>query len=147
MRLTGRNRSHRPTPAVRRPGASVARRADDGFAVIDALMALMILSITISLTLAAGITSRRVAAAAEEAREAETALAMLLAGSQGRGAIGVSSGQLGRFDWRREVAVSTLPDANAETRLCRISVSLRASGQRRIYRAATLRSCRVELTP
>jgi hypothetical protein len=112
-------------------------RANDGFAAIDALVALTIISTTIILSLGAVETGRRAALAGAETRRAGDLMQYLLGAAPLRP--GSASGEANGFVWRVDTepeAVSTL----ASLRLCDRSARLvsRASGRRYAMRTAAI---------
>ena len=73
---------------------------DSGFAAVDALVALMILAITITLSLRAVETAKRAATSADEMRQATQVMRGLLEAPLAKR--GVQTGQTAAFDWRLE---------------------------------------------
>ena len=124
-------------PASRRLADGAA-----GFAAVDALVALVILSSALGLTLAATQNARKVAAQAARTRQAEALCRYLLA--TGAGVIGATAGRASDLDWRLEVRrVST--DAHApQSRLCDASVAVRASNGGRTFTMSTTTFCHDE---
>lgn len=121
---------------VRRWGR-LGHRADDGFAAVDALVALAVLSATIVFSLAALHTSRLAAEAALEARQAGQLLKELLDGTAGQP--GVVTGQNARFAWRVEVQPPVL--VAGASALCRREAEARARRTGRAYALTSARVC------
>jgi hypothetical protein len=113
--------------------------AEAGFAAIDALTALAILSVTLGLAVQAVDTARRTALAALEARRAEAALDGLL-GPQAR-ALGVTTGAWPGFDWSLQVEPLDPATDASPSRLCRRALALTARPSGRVYRASTVGPC------
>jgi hypothetical protein len=114
--------------------------ASDGFAAVDALVALTILAATIALSLQAAAAAQRVAASAQEIRKANTLLRYLIqsvpAGGQGRSET---------FLWDVELApLGTERDGSA-VQLCRHSATARDQRSGRRYTLATLAICPARL--
>ena len=123
--------------ARRRP-----RQDDQGFAAVDALVALTLLSLTIGLSLVGAQTAQRAAARAQEARRASNVLRALLevtpAGSAER------QGSDGAFAWRYVAAPLTDQGAVPPLRLCRRSAEATSLQGGRRYRLETLAPCPVQ---
>jgi hypothetical protein len=84
----------------------------DGFAAVDAMVALLILSTTIVFALAAAETARHAATAAEETRRATTLLRYLMDSAPSN--IGDQSGRANGFEWRvavRQAEPTGVPSA------------------------------------
>lgn len=113
----------------------------DGFAAVDALLALMILSITLIFSLAAAHTARRAADSAARTREADQILQGLL--QTAPHAIGETQGRAGRFEWR----VTTQPSQSdvrwPNAQICLRSAQVRAIGTGRLYGLSTAEICPV----
>lgn len=109
----------------------------DGYAAVDALVGLMILSSTIILALAASGQARQVSEAALEARRAQSNLIYLLetvaANPQG------GEGVIDRFRWRLEVAPASSPAAGLK--LCQVQAELKSLRSGRRYHAQTTEPC------
>ena len=122
-------RSHRPGRAAEA----------EGFAAVDALVALTILSTTLILSLGAVETSRRAALSADETRRANELLLYLIDAAPGR--VGETSGRSGGFEWRTQVRVAAGPHM-ATLQICDRSAKLvsRRSGRR--FSLASARLCK-----
>jgi hypothetical protein len=86
--------------------------SSDGFAAVDAMVALMILATTLVLAIGAAETARRTAVAAEETRRATTLLRYLL--DTAPPAVGGQSGRANGFSWQvdvRQAAPTSVPGA------------------------------------
>jgi len=127
----------------RRP-AAVSRRArhEDsraGYALTDALVAMLILAVTLITSLGALGQARRAAAVAWEVRRADTLIAHLIEAAPHRYA--ASAGTSDGFAWLVE---TTATGADRPVAVCRRAVSLENGRSGRLYRAATLEACPVE---
>lgn len=111
-----------------------------GFALIDALVALMILSITMGLTLTAVQTARQAAVAAAEAHRAEDLLRYLLDTTPA--IVGTLQGRTPTFQWRLDTSVANGPQGTAEIEICGRSAQVRGLGTGRHYRFDTAAICR-----
>lgn len=100
---------------------------EDGFAAVDALTALVILSTTITLSIGALSVARRAERAASEAATARSTLQFLLA--EPVRTVGMYSGSNLAFDWTLQVDAEGA--ASAPVRVCvqRLSARSRASGK------------------
>lgn len=105
----------------------------EGFAAVDALVALLLLATTLSLVLGAQTSGRKLAAAAVETRLATVELGQLL----DRGTAGEANGRTGPFVWRSsEQRLSS----TSET-LCARRAEVRATRSGRVYRMRTTAPC------
>jgi hypothetical protein len=130
----GRKRLERPwVGRPRRPD-----RAEAGIAAVDALVALTILSATITLSLQALDTARRVADLAAETHHADVFLRRLLDAPVS--SFGLISGRSDRFDWRMSVIAQTAA-SGANPSLCRRAIALTSIKSGRSYAAATIAAC------
>jgi hypothetical protein len=111
---------------------------DEGFAAVDALVALTIFATTIALVLQGAHTARRLAEAAAETRQA-TALGQYLLGTAPK-APGVSSGRSDGFVWKVNVAASPAPGL-AQVALCHRSIELTGAASGRRYAFSTADIC------
>jgi hypothetical protein len=110
----------------------------EGFAAIDAITALAILSITIALCIQAGSTSLKAVRAAREIRRAEALGRFVLA----LPVRGPRAGETPQFTWRVEVARDmTAPAAQAGLILCRRTVSAVARQGGRRFGWETVTPC------
>ena len=116
------------------------RTADDadGFAAVDALVALTILSTTLILSLGAAETARRASVSAAETRQASELLHYLIDATPGR--IGAASGRASGFDWRVDVRVSAAAHGPV-LQLCDRSARLTSRQSGRRYALASARIC------
>lgn len=114
----------------------LAASGDDGYAVIDALVALMILSVTVVLGLVALQQTVGVSEAAWEARQAHTLIRHVM--NTGPRDLGGAAGEAQGFSWRLE---TQLTGADRPIPICRRAVSLVAADSGRGYKAATLTPC------
>lgn len=119
-------------------GALRGGKADDGFAAVDAIVALVILATTVTLSLIAGRTAVQLALAATETRSAEGELRYLLAAApQSPGAV---SGRNAGFDWQ----VATVPikvSKRSNVRICEQIATARSLTTGRGYRFVTDKAC------
>jgi hypothetical protein len=120
-------------PSSRKLGAS------DGFAAVDALVALTILAATIALSLEAAASATHAAASASEVREADTLLRYLLQSHQGD-----EGGRSDRFAWRVEVTPLGPVKAGGTFQLCKHAAQARDQRSGRRYTLATLVACPAE---
>lgn len=111
--------------------------ADAGFAAVDALVALVVLSTCLGLTLAAAHASRRAGDAAAEYGQAQALLRYLVQTAPATPSR--ADGRSGALAWTREV--SQIGGQSMRPRLCRVQVELRGDKSRRRYRLATDRAC------
>lgn len=100
--------------------AEVVDRSDDsqsdGFAAVDALVALTVLSSTIILTLAATQVARRAANDALETRRASELMQFIVLSEPHK--IGDRTGRASGFRWRLETAQSTIAVNGATPPIC-----------------------------
>lgn len=121
---------------VRCAGGRAPDAATGGYAAVDALVALIILSLTVILSLGAFQTAARAARVAAEAEAAKTLLARLV-DAEPKDLAG-SSGNTPVFAW----AVETQPTAsNALIDVCRRAANLVAWRSGRHYGAVTFVTC------
>ncbi len=113
----------------------VGDQQQGGFGTVDAIMALMVLAITISMTLAAGTVAAKLSRAAIEAREADQILAYLI-NDENTQAVS-SSGNSGKFAWTLTVE----PLAQSDLRVCRRSAEVRATHSQKSYRLVLDEAC------
>lgn len=118
---------------------STLDEADGGFAAADALVALMILSTTVVLSLGAMETATRAGAAAAESQRATTLLRYLLdtAPISPSAVRGVTDG----FDWSLNVTPSANPSGIPSAPLCIRTASLRDAKAGRTYQLADEAIC------
>jgi len=115
-----------------------------GFAAVDALVALVILSTTLAMGLVATDSARKVAASAAAIRRAEALARDLLADSPYR--VGISSGRSAGLDWRLEVTPLSPVSTAERSRLCQASAAIRAGARGRTFTLTTVDACRPETT-
>lgn len=134
----GRPRRSFGKPALRRGdgGFSVANGATAGFASVDALVALTILTSTIVLALTAGDTARRNAAASLEARQMANLLESLMAEPPQSG---TRSGRAGELRWT--VASMITPVEPFGLSLCRRTASVAGLRSERLRTVETQAIC------
>lgn len=124
---------------AQRASASKRPRAvagSDGFAAVDALVALTILAATIALSLEAATNAAHAAAAADEVRRADTLLQYLLQSRQTG-----EAGHSDRFTWSVDVTPLAAPQAGHALELCRHAAEAREPRSGRRYTLATLAIC------
>jgi len=112
---------------------------DEGFAAIDAMVALVILSTTIILSLGAVETARRASVAAAEIRHATGLMQGLLETAPRQ--VGVVDGQADGFAYRVATAVSKTNPASQWVQLCDRTVSVRNVRTGRNYILADAEVC------
>lgn len=118
-------------------GPSTTTEHDEGFAAVDALTALAILAVTITLSIVALSVAGRAQRAATEANAARTTLQELL--SEPVGQPGLYSGSNRLFNWTLQVGdISTNPSL---VRLCAQKVSVRSKTSGKLYVASSQRQC------
>jgi hypothetical protein len=122
---------------VRRPIAGRAR--DAGYALTDALVAMLILSLALVLSLRALGQAREVADVAWEIRRADSLLAYLIEAAPHR--YEASGGTSDGFRWTVETAIT---GAERPVEVCRRAVALKNLKSGRAYAAATLETCPLE---
>jgi hypothetical protein len=113
-----------------------------GFAAVDALVALVILSGALGLSLVATQSAGKVAAQAARTRQAEALCRYLLA--TGADEVGVTAGRSSGLDWRLEVKRVSTDSRAPESRLCEASAAVRAPGRGRTFAMATTVVCQAE---
>jgi hypothetical protein len=116
-------------------GAAVRRRdGSAGFAAVDALVALTLLSTTLVLALQAASTVQKTSAAALEGRRAKALLDYLMVSD--RPAAGHWSGVSGDLRWNLAIRPQTTPET-----VCRRSALARSEKSNRRYEVSTLEPC------
>ena len=126
-----------------RPSATPAN--DSGFAAVDALVALMILTISIVLCLRAVETARHAAIAADEARHATQLLAGLLDAAPRKA--GGLAGRSPTFSWTVEVTHAEAGMGVSGASLCGRLAKAVSLNTRRVYTLSTTDVCPREATP
>jgi hypothetical protein len=112
---------------------------DEGYALVDALVALLIFAIAMAFSLQAGRQARLAADQAREVREAQVLLAHLI--ETGPSRFEDAMGATGGFTWRIE---TRLTGAEQPIAICHRQVAIRNARTQRAYQLATLGSCPVE---
>jgi hypothetical protein len=112
-------------------------RGQDGFAVVDALVAVTILSSSLALSLMAAQVGGRASRSAAETRDAEMLLRERLESTAGQS--GVWSGRDRGLDWRIEAQVSGASPARRAAPCVRAASAKAAHG--RTYRIVTIDTC------
>ncbi|WP_165189883.1 hypothetical protein [Caulobacter soli] len=112
-------------------------RGQEGFAAVDALVAVTILSSSLALSLMAVQVGARASRSAGETRDAELLLRERLESTTGEA--GVWSGHDQGLDWRVEAHVAGDTSPHRATPCVRTASAKAASG--RIYRIATVDTC------
>ncbi len=106
---------------------------------MDAMVALVILSTTIILSLGAVETARRASVAAAEIRRATGLMEGLLETAPRQE--GVAAGRANGFDWRLETTASPTNSAAQLVRLCDRTVSVRSLASGRGFRLTDAEVC------
>lgn len=114
---------------------------DAGFAAVDALTALVILSTTIALSIGALSSARKIGQAATEASAARTTLQLIIA--EPSRLPGSYAGVSGNFDWTLQVTDESAP--SAPLRVCAQKASVRPWLGGRRYELETRRPCPSDL--
>ncbi|MDR3511017.1 MAG: hypothetical protein P4L73_05245 [Caulobacteraceae bacterium] len=139
MSARGRNSGLRG-PYGRAAACEVSDSAgEEGFAAVDALVALTLLAMTLALTIVAAQTAQKLAARALETRRADTLLRYVL--SSGPHVMGSESGEVAGFHWTLTTAPSLIAAGASAPPLCTRIVSARAGGAGRLYQMATSEVC------
>jgi Tfp pilus assembly protein PilV len=113
-------------------------RATDGFAAVDAMVALLILSVTIVFSLEAVQTAKRAATAAEETRRATALLRYLV--DSAPDAVSQQSGRANGFGWRVDVRAGA-PSGVPMAVVCEQTADLVSEKTGRRFRLATAVIC------
>ncbi len=119
----------------REPGLA---EGQGGFAAVDALVAVTILSSSLALSLTAAQIGARASRAAAETHDAELILRDRLVLTGGR--VGVWSGRDQGLDWRVEARLAD-PNHIDRTGPCIRTASAKAVRTSRVYRLATVDTC------
>jgi Tfp pilus assembly protein PilV len=112
-------------------------RGQDGFAAVDALVAVTILSSSLALSLMAAQVGGRASHSADETRDAQLLLRERLETTAGRA--GAWSGHVRGLDWRVEAHLTETAQARRAAPCARTASAKAASG--RTYRIATVDIC------
>jgi len=107
-----------------------------GYAVVDAMTAMLILALTAILSLQALDVTRKAAERTAELRGADALIGALLADGPRR--FGAVEGRDAGFGWRLEIQAT---GADRPIELCRRAVELRSERSGRAYGAVTLETC------
>ncbi len=118
------------------------RQDDWGFAAVDALVALTLLSMTIGLSLVGAQTAQRAAATAQEARRAASLLRALM--DDAPAGLAERQGSDAAFAWRYAATPLTDQGAAPPLRLCRRIAEAASLKDGRRYRLETLAPCPVQ---
>jgi hypothetical protein len=124
---------------VRIGAAARSWNGGEGFAAVDALVALTVLALTISLSLQSLETARRLAARTVEIRQASALLQYLV--DAGAREPGDRTGVQDRLRWRLVVAVEPDNSQAPALKLCRRTATVTDAGSRRTYRLESLEFC------
>ncbi|HEX3365603.1 hypothetical protein [Phenylobacterium sp.] len=119
------------------------RSKDDGpeagYALVDALVGMLILALAVIFSLDAGHEARVVADQAQEVSRAHTLLTQLL--ESGPRSFNDATGTSGAFDWTIETRTT---GGERPIAVCHRQVKLTNVATKRAYQAATLETCPVE---
>lgn len=121
----------RLTPASGRSG-------EEGYALIDALVGLLIIALGIVFSLQAGRQAKVAADQAWEVRRAQTLLAQLM--ETGPRSLEDATGETDAFTWRVETRIT---GGERPIEVCHRQVTLTNQRSQRTYQAATLETCPV----
>lgn len=121
---------------TRDPRRAPAPRAADGFAAVDALAALSIISVSTIAGLAVVQQAEKVAGRAAEVRRAHTLMDFLLAAAPR--SFESASGAEDEFSWRVETAPV---GADRPVAICRRAIVVQSLASGRVYDTATLETC------
>jgi hypothetical protein len=123
-------------------GRSALPSADDGYAAVDAMVALTILSTTLILAISAASVAARDAAGADEMRRASDLMAYLI---DSRGdEPGPTSGRADGFDWSLSIQSPASSTLDLALQTCARSVALTAVSSGRHYELKSGRLCAVK---
>ena len=114
----------------------------EGFAAVDALVAITILALSLALSLTAAQVGVRASRAAGETRDAELILRDHL--EQTAGQVGVWSGQDQGLTWRVEAQAADITSHGQAAGPCMRVASARARLTGRVYRMATANACSLQ---
>jgi hypothetical protein len=119
-------------------GVSAARKRR-GFAVVDSVIALLVMASSLALTITASQVARKAALAADEMRRADRVLNYLV--ERAAGFSGRRSGQMSGLLWQVDVSSDSVILAQSETRLCRLTFRVQSQASGRVFTASTERFC------
>lgn len=107
-----------------------------GYALTDAIVAMLILSMSLAICFGALARARDAAAAAEEMRRADALISYLMTTTPHREV--PSSGVTDGFKWTLRLGIT---GAERPIAVCQRDVALESSKSGRVFRAATLETC------
>jgi len=110
--------------------------AEAGYIVVDALVALVVITLTVSLTLAAAQQAAQAAKQARDIRQADALMRDLLVSGPRR--LETTTGTTGTFTWSLQ---TQLTGAEQPISVCRRYVQLTSTASARHYWASTLETC------
>jgi hypothetical protein len=139
LALRSVRRKRRGSSAYTVSAASSKGSDAEGFAAVDALVALTLIATTLALAIVATQTAQRTSLKALELRRADTLLKYLLLARPH--ALGVQQGNTDGFVWTVTTAPSHIAASNPA--ICTRTASTRAVTSGRAYRMATSESCPV----
>jgi hypothetical protein len=113
-----------------------AAETDSGFAAVDAIVALMIISLTLGLSYAAIQNAEASGRMADEATRADALLRDLIEGRDD--ALGTDAGSRDGFTWRVE---TQLTGSDRPIAVCRRAVAITNMRSGRAYATSTLQPC------
>jgi hypothetical protein len=117
----------------------VQAEEEAGFAAVDAIVALAILSLTLAFATAAATTAVKASRRAAETRRAEALLDHEIAIAEE----GAHSGVMGGFAWSSMEDVLDNEAGKSAIRMCRVTASARSGSSGRLYSLVTYRACPV----
>ncbi len=112
-------------------------KSEEGFAAVDAMVALAILAGTFAVGASALGSARRIAAAAAEMGAADATLRLVA--DQQPGTLGDSSGRSGRFQWRAQTVLSEMVASGPA--ICRRTAAVTSTRSGRRYELNTYVFC------
>ena len=113
--------------------------AEQGFAAVDALVALTILGVTLAIALGAASTARHIADVAAETRRADQVLQAALQASPVQ--VGESTGRVDGFLWRMTTRGAGGDRGAGAVQICQRSATARAAVGGRQYALSTAAIC------
>lgn len=116
----------------RRPGGE----GEHGFASIDALVAMTILAITLSLAFGVGQIALRASDRAHEINQADVYLRLLMERPELN-----AKGAVREFNWTVETRPAPLPGSNGVERVCGRAVTVQSRTSFRSYQLASIVQC------
>jgi hypothetical protein len=133
----GQGPGRRRLQRAARPGIA----ADGGYALIDALVGLLIIAMGLIFSLEAGQQARAAADQALEVRHAQTLLTQLI--ETGPRGFDDAAGATDAFAWQIETRAT---GGERPIEVCHRQVTLTNVRSKRTYQAATLETCPIEAT-